>query len=139
MTNTVNNKSKNNSVADNKLKPEIKLWLAGGTRPFGPGAIALLELIEKTGSVSLASQEMKVSYSKALKVIAAAESRVGYKLVMKKQGGKHGGSTTLTDTGRELIARYEKFSSESKHLIQEAFDHNFDGFPLHRDTDKKVN
>ena len=139
MTNTVNDKPENNSVAENNLKPEVKLWLSGGMRNFGPGAIALLELVEKTGSVSLASHEMKISYSKALKIIASAESRVGYKLVMKKQGGKHGGSTALTDVGRELIVRYEKFSSESKHLIQEAFDHNFDGFPSGTETNNISN
>jgi len=126
-----------NNTADGELRPEMKLWVHKGSGVFGPGIAELLIHVKKTGSVKSACEEMGVSYSKANKIIPFAEDKLGCKLVLRQQGGKPGESrSVLTETGIELIERYEAFVNECREMMQMAFDRHFEGFSLGRVGDE---
>ncbi len=66
----------------------------------------LLLLIDYLGSILRASRVLGIPYSRAWERIARAERILGEKLVVVKRGGRGGGGASLTDLGKELIARY---------------------------------
>lgn len=110
------------------LKPGIKLWVSNESGILGPGVIRLLSFVETFGSLKHAALEMGLSYSKARKIVASIEHGLGVDVVSVQQGGKHGGNTTLTAVGKDLIDRYEAFMSECAGLVQTSFDKHFGEF-----------
>ena len=114
--------------AKRTITPGARLWLAVDRKFFGPGVVRLLTLIEKTGSIKKACEEMGLSYTKARKIVADMEHELGCDIVISQQGGQRGSSSVLTEVGKELLERYEMFEAECKSMIKEAFDRNFKGF-----------
>ena len=78
---------------------KIKLTLYTEERFFGPGICELLERIQGTGSIQAAAAEMKMSYTKAWKIVKRAEREMGVNLIARVSGGKKGGGSTLTEAG----------------------------------------
>lgn len=105
--------------------PESKLRLTGTQPFFGPGSAWLLSLIDLTGSVRLACQQMGVSYSKGWKMLSAMEEELGYTVVQRQQGGLHGGTAALTAKGRALLTAYTGYERECKAAIKEIFHRHF--------------
>lgn len=89
---------------------DIKLRVFNETPAFGKGVADLLRLIDEFGSLSAAYKTMKMSNSKAWKILKRAEADLGYPLVDRTSGGIHGGGSTLTKEGKELLSKYDKFS-----------------------------
>ncbi|MDR1194456.1 MAG: NTP transferase domain-containing protein [Peptococcaceae bacterium] len=108
-----------------QIRPDIKLCLAKDDVFFGPGTCQLLELIESKGSVRLACQQMNMSYSKSWKLLATVENTLGFTVVDRRQGGRAGGETRLTDRGRDLLQRYQKFESAGQSAIKKLFSEYF--------------
>lgn len=80
---------------------------------FGPGVAELLEDIEETGSVRNASEKMGLSYSKAWMMIRNASAGLGAEIVNRTKGGiGGGGSATLTEAGKDILARYRSFEAD---------------------------
>lgn len=52
-----------------------------------------------------------ISYSKAWTMIHTAEEELGQELVRRQPGGKNGGTAELTETGWELIKKYEQLEA----------------------------
>ena len=76
---------------------------------FGDGLAELLEEIDKFHSISEAAQHLTMSYRYALHRITLAETRLGQLLVIRVRGGaKGGGSSEVTDLGKDLVLRYRK-------------------------------
>lgn len=94
------------------LHPSLKISIAKEQNFFGPGTDQLLDLIEHTGSVRNACQLMHISYSKGWKMIRLMEEQWGHPIVERKQGGVTGGSSYLTEEGKDLIQRYKSFQTE---------------------------
>ncbi|XES76168.1 MAG: winged helix-turn-helix domain-containing protein [Candidatus Bathyarchaeia archaeon] len=97
------------------LKYAIKLWMINeeGESVFGDGLAELLEEIDKTHSMLLSAQNLKMSYRYALHRITLAEKRLGQLLVNRTRGGaKGGGFSEITPYGKELITRYRKAQTE---------------------------
>ncbi len=92
---------------------------------FGPGSKALFELIEKTGSVKSACEEMGMSYSKAWKKIREAQETLGCEVVVRVQGGKGGGQAMLTPTGKWLCETYTAFVDETTAQAKAIFERHF--------------
>lgn len=91
------------------LSFEIKLWMVNEDKEavFGDGLADLLEAIDKYHSMLKASEELGMSYRYALHRITLAEKRLGKSLVARVHGGaKGGGSSEVTDFGRDLVKRY---------------------------------
>lgn len=110
-----------------RLRPEVKLSLAREQSFYGPGVHQLMSIIEKTESIRLACSQMGISYSKGWKLINRIEKAYGFKVLHRQPGGRDGGKSVVTDKGRELMEKYQAFSSESTVKIDELFEKYFGG------------
>jgi molybdate transport system regulatory protein len=73
---------------------------------LGPGKIALLEWIEKTGSISAAGKTMGMSYRRAWELVSDLNALFDQPLVAARVGGRKGGGTALTPFGKAIVKRY---------------------------------
>ena len=90
-----------------KARAELHLRVVKGrTRAIGPGKIALLEAIRDTGSISAAARKLRMSYRRAWMLVDDLNRRVSKPVVLAAPGGKDGGGTMLSPTGRRLVALY---------------------------------
>jgi molybdate transport system regulatory protein len=91
------------------LSYAVKLWMINekGEAVFGDGLAELLEEIDSRHSVLEAVKHLEMSYRYALHRLTLAEKRLGESLVTRVHGGaKGGGSSEVTDFGKELTKRY---------------------------------
>ena len=87
----------------------VKLWMINekGESVFGDGLAELLEEIDRCHSMLETAKHLGMSYRYALHRITLAEDRLGQSLVKRVHGGaKGGGSSEVTDFGRDLVKRY---------------------------------
>ena len=73
---------------------------------LGPGKADLLALIDETGSISAAGRRMGMSYKRAWTLVETLNGLFVAPLVESSRGGDGGGGARLTETGREVLARY---------------------------------
>jgi molybdate transport system regulatory protein len=102
----------------------IKLWMVNEKNEavFGDGLAELLEEIDKCHSMLEAAENLKMSYRYALHRITLAEDRLGQLLVTRVRGGaKGGGSSEVTDFGKNLVLRYRNAQSELKIVLERMF------------------
>ncbi len=101
---------RSNSHKFNKFRVNYKIWLdsSDGIGILGEGKIELLKQIAQTNSLSAAANILKISYRKAWGDIKNAEFMLGIKLIVRKRGGKCGGTSTLTDDARKIIEAWDK-------------------------------
>jgi len=103
-------------VAVRKGGYELKgrIWIDGANGTFlGYGRVVLLERIAEFGSISKAAKSMGMSYRHAWELVDSMNRQAGRPLVETSIGGKRGGGTKLTDSGREAVEGfwdiYKKF------------------------------
>ncbi len=110
-------------MGDNKPKYFIKnrIWIYTDEGAFlGEGRIALLKKIDEFGSISKAAEAMKMSYKKAWELVNSMNSQCEEPLVKRTVGGKGGGGTILTETGKNAIQIFQSVQEKSKlSLIEE--------------------
>lgn len=82
----------------------LRIDLPGGR--IGPGKIALLEAIDREGSISAAGRALGMSYRRAWDLVDAMNKVLGAAVVEASTGGYRGGGAVLTDAGRNLVADY---------------------------------
>ena len=82
----------------------------------GPGRADLLELIAETGSIAEAAKRMGMSYKRAWSLVQALNEGFSTPLVETVRGGKEQGAA-LTDTGREVLARYRAMEARTRKTI----------------------
>jgi molybdate transport system regulatory protein len=75
---------------------------------IGPGKIALLEHIDKCGSISAAGRAMEMSYKRAWDLVDEINRICRQAAVARQTGGKNGGGAVLTPFGLSLVTRYRK-------------------------------
>ncbi len=104
-----------------KLDYEIKLWIINDKREavFGDGLAQLLEEIDRHNSIFEAAEFLDMSYRYALHRITLAEKRLGELLVLRVHGGAKGGSSQVTDFGKDLVARYRKAQLELNKVLKD--------------------
>ncbi len=83
----------------------IRIDLSGGGR-VGPGKIALLEEIDRSGSISAAGRAMKMSYRRAWQLVEDLNRNFGSPVVETAAGGVGGGGARLTNAGMTLVQHY---------------------------------
>ncbi|MBK1648687.1 TOBE domain-containing protein [Rhabdochromatium marinum] len=83
----------------------------------GHGRIDLLRRIGETGSISRAAKAMGMSYKQAWDAVDAMNNLATHPLVSRRAGGRHGGGTELTDTGRRLIQVFEVAEREHRRFL----------------------
>lgn len=78
----------------------------------------LLQCIDKYGSITKASEETGIPYRTALKNIEIMEMELGSPIVVTKRGGKGGGgSSELTDEGKQILFKFIKVNRALKKHI----------------------
>ena len=107
------------------MKVACKIWLDDHGKVFGEGPYELLRRVEETNSLHEAASQMRMSYSKAWKLIRTLEKRLGFLLLDRKVGGLSGGGSQVTSKGKELMKRYELFEKEAREAVDKAYQRHF--------------
>jgi len=105
--------------------PMTKLQIAKTVKFLGPGCRDLLRLIQENGSVRLACEAMKLSYSKAWRILNTLEAEVGFTVLSRRPGGKSGGETALTPEGEVLLERFDAYERECRAAVETIFCRHF--------------
>ena len=103
------------------LRPSIEISLMRENKLFDPKGAMLLRMIEYTGTVKGACEKIQVSYSMAWGILSTLEENLGFALIDRKHGGELGGRSQLTDEGRDLLDRYERYSERVRLYADENF------------------
>jgi molybdate transport system regulatory protein len=78
---------------------------------IGPGKIALLEQIERSGSLSKAARVLKMSYRRAWLLLEDLNRTLGQPVTTASIGGAGGGGARITPFGRHLAAAFREIES----------------------------
>lgn len=84
---------------------------------IGPGRADLLAGIEATGSISAAGKAMGMSYKRAWSLVQALNDGFGRPLIETSRGGSGQGGASLTEAGREVLARYRAMEQKTATAI----------------------
>jgi molybdate transport system regulatory protein len=109
------------SEATNKNdRLSIRLDLASGAR-IGPGKVAVLEEIARSGSISAAGRALRMSYRRTWELVEELNRSLGTPVVETAAGGSGGGGAVLTRAGKAVIERYRAIEVDTalaarKHL-----------------------
>lgn len=96
--------------------------------PFmGIGLVWLLRGVQRTGSLSGASREMKISYSKAHRLVRVLEAALGSPVLASARGGSDRGGATLTPKGLAFLERYEAMDAAVRREAEKIFRKAFPG------------
>ncbi len=112
----------------NELRCKTKVVITREEDFFGPGVWRLLNYIDETGSIQAASAKMEMSYSKSWKMVNKVEKEMGFPFLNRCNGGKSGGSSTLTEEGRQFMERYHAMMKDMERISQNFFDTYFSEF-----------
>ena len=99
------------------ITPAVRLRIdLGPGISIGPGKIALLEQIERGGSLSQAARVLKMSYRRAWLLLDDLNHGLAEPVTTASVGGSGGGGAQLTDFGRRVIAAYREVERGSREL-----------------------
>lgn len=110
----------------NPQKFDLKIRLYNQEKSFGKGVYELMKKVQSFGSLSGAYKDMKMSNSKAWKILKRAEEDLEMPLVERISGGKDGGGSKLTQEGEDLLDKYEKFIQEMNEYAKIRFKEIFE-------------
>jgi molybdate transport system regulatory protein len=88
---------------------------------IGPGKIALLEGVDRSGSLSAAARQLGMSYRRAWLLLHNTNEAFHEPVVEMAVGGKDGGGAQLTAFGRQLVSDFRAFEEEVDRLAVERF------------------
>lgn len=97
------------AVASFRLRVRV-----GDTIAVGPGKIELLEAIAATGSLTTAARAIGMSYRRAWMLLDELNRSMREVAVQTAAGGRHGGGSVLTESGRELLELYRRIESTAR-------------------------
>jgi molybdate transport system regulatory protein len=79
---------------------------------IGPGKIALLEAIARSGSLSQAARDLRMSYRRAWVLVDSLNGMFSRTVASSTTGGRGGGGMRLTPFGESVIKSYRKLERE---------------------------
>lgn len=87
------------------------IWIETEEGAFiGSGRVALLEGIQKYGSITVAAKAMKMSYRQAWELVDSMNKQSPQPLVRTTSGGHGGGGTIVTKEGRQVITLFKRIN-----------------------------
>lgn len=107
------------------LQLDLQISFRAETSFGGQDCARFLELIQITGSMLCACQCMHMSYSKGWTMINEMERQLGYPILIRSQGGNHGGGSILTREGQHFLSCFQKMWEEIWTAAQISFRHYF--------------
>jgi len=110
-----------------RLRVKIGLRDAADDSFMGLGPAWLLRGVEKSGSLSAAAREMKMSYSKAHNLVKKLEAGLGCQVLAVTRGGAGRGGAELTSEGRRFLERYEALDAAVRVAADKLFKKAFPG------------
>ena len=103
-----------------KPQAHVRVDLSAGCS-IGPGKIALLEGIARTGSLSAAARSLGMSYRRAWLLLHSVNEAFQEPVAELSVGGKDGGGARLTAFGQELVSTYRDFETAVDALAVRSF------------------
>ena len=88
---------------------------------LGPGKMALLEAVQRTGSVAQAAREMNMSLRRAWMLLDSVNAMFDLPSVSVGPGEPEQARCTLTDFGARLLAAWEAASQDSRESVERHF------------------
>lgn len=102
------------------VQPRLRVtW--GDNIALGPGKAELLERLNQTGNIAEAAKLMNMSYMRAWTLIRTMNSCFKEPLVVSVRGGRKGGGATLTATGHEALALYQRMKRDCEKAALESW------------------
>jgi molybdate transport system regulatory protein len=99
---------------------QFRLRIRKGPRvAIGPGKIALLEAIGKTGSITAAARSLEMSYRRAWLLVDEMNGCMRRPVLATKIGGRKGGGSVLTPTGEAVIVQYRAIERRAEAAVAE--------------------
>ena len=95
----------------------IRLDLASGAR-IGPGKVAVLEEIARSGSISAAGRALRMSYRRTWELVEDLNRSLGMPVVETAAGGSGGGGAVLTRAGRAVVELYRAIEMDTAHAAR---------------------
>lgn len=115
-----------------KPRMDIRLRIdVSPTASIGPGKVALLEHIDRVGSLSQAARELGLSYRRAWLLLDDLNHSFAEPVASASIGGVGGGGVQLTAFAKELIQAYREVEQLALHETRKRFT------PLIKDVDPK--
>lgn len=112
------------------MRLRYKVWLEHEElgKAFGDGPLDMLERVERLGSLRQAAADMGMSYNKAWYLVRRLEKVLGFQLLERRSGGRHGGGSVVTPGARKLMAQYRRFREQVAQDLAELYRRNFGDF-----------
>ena len=106
-----------------KIQPHIRIRIPfGDDYAIGPGKADLLEAIQRTGSISAAGRELKMSYRRAWLLVDTMNRCFQQPLVETATGGASGGGAQVTELGRDVLRRFRTIEDKAAASISADLD-----------------
>jgi molybdate transport system regulatory protein len=100
------------------VKPEVRFHIRDRGNEaglaIGPGKVALLEAIERTGSITSSAKKLGMSYRRAWLLIDETNRCLIRPAVRTTTGGQRGGGASLTPVGVELVRCYRSLERQTE-------------------------
>ena len=104
------------------MHPGSNFWIENnGKVVLSEWRVALLEAVERTGSISAAATQQGVHFRVAWRKLQEMEEGLGVKLTQRSVGGKQGGGTSLTAAGRTYVRHFHAYTAGLKDLASQQF------------------
>lgn len=101
------------------IQPHIRIRIPfGDDYAIGPGKADLLEAIERTGSISAAGRDLKMSYRRAWLLVDTMNRCFKHPLVETATGGTSGGGAQVTKLGKDLLRRFRSIELKARAAIR---------------------
>jgi len=85
----------------------------GESVAVGPGKVALLEAVARTGSITAAAKDLGMSYPRAWNLVHELNRALRQPAVASEKGGERGGRRVLTPMGRQLVETYRRIERKA--------------------------
>ncbi len=104
-------------------KIKSRIWIeTDGNVLMGEGRVRLLKTIDKTGSLSKAAKQMKISYKKAWSLVYAVNKSAKKPVTIANVGGKGGGGVQVTPYGKDLIKAFDSINKNCWNYLDKQAD-----------------
>lgn len=107
------------------LHPVLSIRLFREEKCFGSGVAQLLHHVDEQHSLRAAAQAMDMAYSKAWTMLRRCEEILGFPLLIRTTGGRHGGGASLTPEARAMLETYERYCCRLRQASEELFREEF--------------